>query len=579
MNIKKHAWLLAAIIFTATSVIASELPIKQIQIINRTQDIKSGDSFKLAIKIVLNPGWHLYGINPGQVGLPLTVNWNLPPKITLNKMDWPKAQIFNYEGIKANGYKNSVTIDCYFNTQTDLAQNIIAPMAVQVTWLACKDQCVPGHAELSTQIKTLGPSIATQNNLGSPLKNNGTRMGYLLLLMGLAFMGGLILNVMPCVLPVISIKALHLISLKNHKEAQEQGIAYTFGVLLSFWCLAALIIISKKFGYSLGWGFQMQSPAFIYALIILFFGIGLYLISPIEMGLSLTRLTVTRLNSPKFTAWFSGLLAVVAATPCTAPFMGAAIGIALSQNTVTIIIVFTALGLGMALPFLLLSFIPNWTHKLPKPGAWTQILREALSFPMLATTVWLISVLAKQINPNMTVLLLTLLGIGFIFWLWHLLQKKTSRSHWIAIVLAVIIITAGWKLLIPERTASNLFRTQISWHKYDPAAIQTELDQNHIVFIRFTADWCLTCQASNWVFNNQIAAAFASAKVTPFIADWTQKDPMISDALAKYQRAGVPLYVILATNENPIILPTLITPNDIINALNTIKKNNQRKPS
>lgn len=366
-----------------------------------------------------------------------------------------------------------------------------------------------------------------------------------------AFLGGMLLNLMPCVFPVLSIKILSLISeSRNITVARRGGWLYSLGVCASFLLLAAILLILRASGSELGWGFQLQSPAFVLAMVTLFFLVSLNFLGVFEVGYGMMNLGGTLQRSRFLNSSFgTGVLATFVATPCTAPFMGTAIGVSLLMPWWASLAIFGSLGAGMALPFLVLSYFPKLLAFLPRPGAWMERLKEFLAFPLLASAVWLGWVLVQQTQERGFLILgLTLVGIAFGIWLTKNWKKVGIAVVIVSIALGVANVTPGVKV-------------QTHWAPFNP----DEIASSRPVFIDFTAAWCLTCQwnKKSVLETAPIQELFAKNGVKLMKADWTDQDPVITKALAGYGRNSVPLYVYIPAKGDTVILPELITKADI----------------
>ncbi len=387
-----------------------------------------------------------------------------------------------------------------------------------------------------------------------------------------AFLGGIILNLMPCVFPVLSMKALSLVKLsdKERKHARASGLAYTSGIILSFLIIAGSLIILKNAGESIGWGFQLQNPYVVTALATLLFLIGLNLLGLFEIGGRFMNVgsKLTSGNDTK-SSFFTGVLATLVATPCTAPFMATAIGYALTQNAFISLLVFAMLGLGLAFPYLLLSFIPAVQKILPRPGAWMDTFKQALAWPMFASVIWLVWVLAQQAGSFAIAYILALfLAITFILWLFKKSSSKFVKIGFLAFLVGVFI---SYSSILSPKDAMN-------YEPYDATKLESVLRDNpdQPVFINMTAAWCITCLVNEQTSLSQktVKQAFADANILYMKGDWTNRDSDITKFLEGYGRNGVPLYVFYGVaNENgqrpePVLLPQILTP-DIV--LTTIK--------
>jgi thiol:disulfide interchange protein DsbD len=408
---------------------------------------------------------------------------------------------------------------------------------------------------------------------GAPDESNGISI---LEAIGLAFLGGLLLNLMPCVFPILSMKALSLVQAASgaRRQARAHGLLYVAGVLVSFLIVAGVLLGLRAGGESIGWGFQLQSSWFVLLLAYLIFVIGLNLAGLFAfgggrlagMGDALTQ------RSGGTGAFFTGVLAVVVATPCTAPFMGVALGFALSQPTMIALAIFLALGLGMALPFLLLSIFPQALRLLPRPGPWMERFRQFLAFPMFATAAWLVWVLAQQSGP--TGLALALAGmvlIGFALWLLRQMggvRKAASRIAYagfaaIALLTALATIAFIDSPVVAATSASSTQTSDGDWQAWSVERVQQAQAQGKPVFVNFTAAWCITCLVNErtTLSSESVRNKFAAAGVVRLKGDWTRRDKAISDALAEFGRSGVPLYVLYPADktQKPRVLPQILT--------------------
>jgi thiol:disulfide interchange protein/DsbC/DsbD-like thiol-disulfide interchange protein len=384
---------------------------------------------------------------------------------------------------------------------------------------------------------------------------SGLAPAALIAALGLAFLGGLILNIMPCVLPVLSVKALAFAGGVQAGEARRHGLLYLAGVMATFLGLAALLIALRGAGDAVGWGFQLQAPWVTSALALLFFVIGLNLLGVFHVGGGVQNMGGDlSARGGDAGAFFTGALAVVAATPCTAPFMAGAVGAALTQSAGTTLAIFAALGLGFALPLTLLHFAPGLRRLIPKPGPWMERAKTVLAFPMFAAAVWLAWVLAEQTGP-MGVLALLSLAAGVAF---ALVVGRWGRV-WLVVGVVVIALTTtfAWRPLVGVQTQAVL-----ASEPWSPARISELRAEGRGVFVNFTAAWCVTCKVNEAaaLANPRVARAFADEDVAYLVADWTNRDETIAAALAEHGRAGVPLYLYYPRGGgDPVILPQLLS--------------------
>ena len=401
-------------------------------------------------------------------------------------------------------------------------------------------------------------------------------------IVGLAFLGGIILNLMPCVFPVLFIKGLALMqsgSEERHR-LRAHGLVYTGGILVSFWILIGMLLALRGAGARLAWGFQFQSPVFLSLMAGLLFFLALSLAGQFEIGLSLTSAGGSLAAKQGYAgSFFTGVLAVIVATPCTAPFMGVAVGYALAQPAGVTFAVFTALALGLAAPYLVLAFQPAWTRILPKPGAWMEVLRQAVSVPIFGTVIWLVWVLANAYGAAVLLALLSgflLLAIAG----WFLGRWPTKRWSTIvaALILAGFIALSAWApgyLAAPPPGASASIAHPGEWEPWSAATVAHYQSQGRPVFVDFTASWCLSCQVNERVAlgKPEVRKAFADANVALLRADWTQHDDAITETLAGLGRSGVPAYVLYVPGESaPRLLPEVLTPGIVTDAVNKLPR-------
>ena len=390
----------------------------------------------------------------------------------------------------------------------------------------------------------------------------------------LAFLGGMVLNLMPCVFPVLSLKILSFAqhsgkAAEGSREMRQHGFFYAVGVILSFLLLAGVMLALKSAGSAVGWGFQLQNPGVVWVLAVIFFLIGLNLMGAFEVGqLAPSSLLSMQAKHPGVDAFFSGVLAVIAASPCTAPFMGAALGFALTQSAAAALSVFAALGVGMALPYVLLAWFPAWLDKLPRPGQWMITFKQLLAFPMFATVVWLIWVLSLQAGADgAAIVLLGLVGLAFAAWL---IGSMKSGVRWVGVAAAVIATALAWPVSEPAQAAPGAVKSgNVIWQPWDPATVAQLNAEGKPVFVDFTAAWCVSCQANKRLVltRAEIEQLFETKKVTLMRADWTNRDERITQALASMNRSGVPVYVLHAPGKAPQLLPELLTTGIVKEAL------------
>jgi thiol:disulfide interchange protein len=654
-----------------------------VQLVLPQSELYSGGPNKAGLYFKLEPGWHIYWQNAGDSGEPPNIRWTLPDGVTATPLQFPAPARLPLGPLMDFGYENEVLFPFSFNVSQS-AKPGPAALDAKVSWLVCREVCIPGKAELGmrVQLGTSAPTAVTtsavdeslwergvnslpkplpqadkavfqpsatgfrlsvltgqretqaaffpadQNILDnpSPQKFTSTARGLILDLKkdanlsanpaqlngvlelsggrnyeisatpgtvaaatpavtfaalaraaGLAFLGGLLLNLMPCVFPVLFLKGLALInsgSEERHK-LRTHGIVYTAGILVSFWILVAALLALRAAGAQLGWGFQFQSPAFLALMAGLLFFLGLSLAGQFEIGLTLTGAGGSLAAKHGYAgSFFTGVLAVVVATPCAAPFMGTAIGYALLQPATVTFAIFTALALGLASPYVALTLQPAWTRLLPKPGAWMEILKQAISLFMFGSAIWLAWVVAQAYGAGLlAALLASFLLLAIAGWF---LGRWPARRWATAVAALIVLAVVGFDLLIPRQIAaqpqssSEEAGVRGAWQSWSADAVSRYQAQGRPVFVDFTASWCLSCQVNERVALSQPAVqkAFQNANVVLLRADWTREDPAITQALAALGRSGVPVYALYVPGEgDPRLMPQVLTPGIVMDAL------------
>lgn len=430
-------------------------------------------------------------------------------------------------------------------------------------------------------------AAAESDTTSTPVAAVSTGWGDIWKAIAFAFIGGIILNLMPCVLPVLSLKVMSFIRHAEEEKgsALRHGVLFAIGVLVSFWVLAGVLIALRAGGDQIGWGFQLQSPTFVVILASVMFLLALNMLGVFEIRLGLGGSSSGR-RSGLFGSFLTGIMATVVATPCTAPFMGTALGFSLTQPIIVSLVVFTSLGLGMAAPYVALTAFPALLKYVPKPGRWMETLKHVLGFVLLGSVIWLAWVLGSQAGHHaMTVLLLSLLLMGIGMWIygrWSGLEVSDAARR-IAGVVSLIVLAGSVTFAItgisyfggPVATASER-SGGMAWETFSPKKVDQLLSAGKHVFIDFTAAWCLSCQVNEKVAfsSREVQDRFKELDVVPLKADWTSRDETITEALAKFGRNSVPLYVLYETGEsNPKILPEILTPGIVLDALKSLETN------
>ena len=656
-----------------------------VSLVAETRSIVPGHSFHLALRQQIEAGWHTYWLNPGDAGLPTTIDWTLPRAFKAGPILWPQPKRIAYGPVVDYGYENEVLLPVDIDVPSTVAPGTNVVIAAHASWLVCSDTCIPEDADLSISVPVAAESEADPDGAerlasvrarlplrnpfptttsvnaenitlhiamgdarklrdvmffpgdrdvidnGAPqtpvagpegltlmLRRDGTKppptalnglltfrdsaapsdtgpqaitisspiehvsansSGQLGLVWALilAFAGGVLLNLMPCVLPVLSIKAF---SLAQHaqsaaREVRVQGIAYAAGVLASFAMIAALLLGMRAAGTEIGWGFQLQSPLFVTLMIYVLFAVGLNLSGVFSFGERIASAAGELSSRAGYSGSFlTGALATLVATPCTAPFMAAALGYAIAQPWYRSLAIFEAVGFGMALPYLGIAFSPGLRRFLPKPGSWMIGLKQFLAFPIYGTAVWLTFVLARESSGLAVTLILSgLVLIAFAAWLYEGLRHSETRwRRWglaasaLSLIGAVALVPlAGTNQTLHAAASEN--NAGVNWLPFSTNKVDELQAQGTSIFVDFTADWCITCKINERIAleSPAVIEAFAKNEVAALRADWTRQDPTITRMLEANGRAGVPLYLFYpkpgARGERPapVILPQILT--------------------
>jgi thiol:disulfide interchange protein len=488
------------------------------------------------------------------------------------------------DGIEHEDEYFGITEVYYHFADINLALNRAAgPATLKVTSQGCADAglCYPPqkqHFRIDFANRTItaasppartaaGADTPGSTELASEQTNSGITLLYMMLL---AFGGGCILNLMPCVFPVLSLKVLSFATGSEH-DKHVHGWIYSAGVVFSFLLVAGLLLALQQAGSAVGWGFQLQSPTFVSLLAYLFFVMGLSLSGLLELGANLMGVGSNLANRGGYPgSFFTGVLATIVASPCTAPFMGTALGFAATQTPLVALTVFGALGAGMAAPMLLLSYSKTLRASMPKPGPWMETFKQMLAFPLYATAIWLLWVAGRQTGVNgMAVLLCGMLALTLGLMLWR--YGNWARLLAAGLVVAAVAITGS--PLLETRPATANTDSQDT-QQFSEARLSQLLAAGKPVFINVTADWCITCLANERaaLATTTVQQALAEKQVTYLKADWTNYDPTIADFIARFNRNGIPLYLVYSgrAGEAPQILPQLLTTGIVLEALRDI---------
>ncbi|RIA56912.1 protein-disulfide reductase DsbD family protein [Dichotomicrobium thermohalophilum] len=668
----------------------------QIDLLSETAAIRPGQTFWVALRQKIAPGWHTYWENPGDSGEPTRIDWTLPEGFAVSDIHWPPPKAIPYGTLMNYGYADEALLLVQITPPEGLSAEKVT-LRAESRWLVCEEICIPedGKARLTLAVAgsgapldpgkgadkiaaavrdlpmeapwpvklTVAPDklaltaetdalraedvaamrffprdwglitnaapqeldwqngtprlvmmrgerkdqpVEKLNGVLTLTAADGTREAYNLSVSpaetvaalpaassgaapgglslwhaaAFAFLGGLILNFFPCVFPVLSMKALSLARGGDGAHGnRHHALAYLGGVMLSFAVLAGLLLALRATGAAFGWGFQFQSPWFVLVMAALFFALGLSLSGVFNFGGALMGVgdSLTR-RSGASGSFFTGVLASIAATPCTAPFMGAALGYAVTQPAVEATTVIMVLGLGFAAPMTLLSLSGAFARLLPKPGPWMETLKQVLAFPLYATVVWLVWVLSLQTGADGVLGAgAVLIAVGFAAWLVGMTQA--SRAFRYTVSAAVVIVTfslAGPMVDFAQDARQGESRTAASAEVGEPfsvARLEELRAQGRPVFVNFTAAWCITCKVNEEVALNSDAfqEALKRGNIAYLVGDWTNQDPEISQMLEKFGRAGVPLYLLYSGNgEPPRVLPQILTEGFVLRQLDDV---------
>ena len=536
------------------------------------------------------PKWHIYG-KASSVGEPTKFEFSLPDGIKSVSLEWQKEKTFESFGEKYGGYDGKTTVSALIYPKSD-AKSGVEKIKVSAKWLACADTCVPQEKSAEFEVEIAGgeksaanaeisksktsPALLTADkpSASESIEPRKAHSGFFAILCA-AFAGGLILNLMPCVFPVIGLKIMSFArgAGASRKSAVLGAAAYAGGIVASFCALAGALIALRAAGENLGWGFQLQNPIFAATMALLFFAMALSFAGAFEIGAGFAGGSAETGGKRKYlSSAMSGVLAVLVASPCTAPFMGSALGAALAggASTAESMSIFAVLGLGMASPYVVLAAFPALAKRMPKAGAWTETLKNILSIPLFATVVWLAWLYEKQTGESVRLLsALLVLGVGLriygMFSLPHFSRRTRIFSKCAAgaaIVAAIYICAIGTNGGGENRRIEN---AENAWSASKVEALRRDGKR---VYVDFTAAWCLTCQYNKMILHSEkIKKLFDERKIAVLVGDWTNRDESITEELKKYGRAGVPLNLLFPQKGKPVELPAVLTESAIIEAV------------
>ncbi len=544
---------------------------------------EAGSTVRLAAKLAIDAGWHTNSNRPTYDYLiPTSAEFGLPAGWPVAEVDYPPGEMkrFSFAEDALSVYEGEVVILATTRVPATAVEGEL-PARVSVTYQACDDRsCLPPvttGAELALRIGTGGvaigdPAFAARRPVAAA---GATGLGLMLLV---AAIGGLLLNAMPCVLPVLSLKVFGLVKSAGQGRSQVAGgaLATAAGILLSFWGLALAAVLAKAAGRAVGWGIQFQQPGFVAFLtvVVVLFCLNLWGLFEIPLPGRLANLGGSGPREGLPGHLFSGLFATLMATPCSAPFLGTAVGFALGQQATAIFAIFTAVALGMASPYLLLAAFPGTARLLPRPGPWMETFKTVMGFLLAGAAVWLLYVLAGQVSAERVAFVeLALLALALLVWL-----RRRATAGWLrpaaglaaaAVAVLVIGLAAAGKGEAETRVGGAGGSGLLAWTVFDRAEAEQLTAEGRLVFVDVTADWCFTCKVNERLVleTPEIAAAFEQHGVVAMKADWTNRDEIIGDFLADHGRYGVPFYLLYRPNAAPHLFSEVLTKNAVLTAL------------
>ena len=466
-------------------------------------------------------------------------------------------------------YYDTTTVEVPFDSQQSV-------FSIEIESQGCADAglCYPPRKELLTVDLTSGTTTLSEPAKASSNTKQASQTGFSLgIILIFALAGGLILNLMPCVFPILSIKVLSFT--QQHQTLSDRrlhGFIYTLGVVLSFVAIAGIMLSLRAGGEAIGWGFQLQRPEFVIFLVYLFTFLGLSLSGYMQIFTGLMSVGQNaKTNNSLASSFMTGVLATTVASPCTAPFMGPALGYAISQPSTVALLIFACLGLGMALPFVALTLIPALTEKLPKPGQWMENLKQFLAFPMYLTALWLLWVAGRQTNVDVVIAVVTgLVLMVLAIWLWKLAGNvHSSGASRLSKILTGLALLAAIGITTQKLNHSEEIQP---WQEYSAKRLENLRNSGTPVFVNLSADWCITCLVNERVaMGDEFYASLKSNNVVYLKGDWTFKDPQITQLLNQYNRNGVPLYLLFPSGSKEAeVLPQILTESLLVKKINQI---------
>jgi thiol:disulfide interchange protein DsbD len=526
-----------------------------VSLVSDTDAVAAGTPYHLGLRFRLAPGWHTYGRDPGDAGIPPDLAWTLPEGTKTGEIVWPATETFKEGPLTTYGYTGDAMLV--------IPATGPGPVQVHASWLVCNNICVPEEADFRLDLPLGTPAPSAQASLfQAPVVAQSTALWRVI---GAALLGGLILNLMPCVFPVLAMKAMAIARLSSEARsvARAHALGYAAGVVLSFAAVGGAVLGLRSLGHAAGWGFQFQSPVFVAVIGWVLFAVGLNLSGVFEIGGSVVgagqSLTLRRGFIGSF---FSGALAVLVATPCTAPFMSVALAAALTAAPVEVLLIFAALGVGLAAPIVALELLPGVARLIPRPGRWMIVFKQALAFPMYAAAAWLAWVISQQAGADGVLAMAGgMVLIGLAAWAFGL-------GRWGRGVAIAAVVAAGFMLTTVSTAPAAI--EQANAERFTAARLASLRAEGKPVFVNLTAAWCVTCLVNERVAlaPAEVQRAFDRLGVARLTGDWTRQDPEISAFLQAQGRDGVPLYLYYPAGGKPVrVLPQILTPSSVLAAL------------
>ena len=659
---------------------------------------KPGDTVLVGVQLKMEPGWHTYWKNPGEAGQATEIKWTLPPGVTAGEIQWPLPHKIPPADVVTYGYEDEVVLLVPIKLAKNLSPDPLN-LNAKVSWLECKESCIPASTEIQATLNLGGETKASANDdllkswqakvpaagnisvkawwekpadkdtrildlqwagtaddadffpvaddnfevqgatekLSAPAGEirlrklvkkysgdwpreisgvfvaagsghaakvtvgdapEGATVGGMISppaaeplwrMLIYAFIGGLILNIMPCVLPVIALKILGFVNESKSAPGHVRmlGLVYGLGVLVSFLALGAVVIGVKLAGHRAGWGMQFGNPVFLVCLVTLVMLVAMNLFGIFEVTLAGGAMNVASDLSTKngmAGAFFNGILATALATPCTAPFLSIALGFAFASSNAVILLIFATVAAGLASPYVLLSWNPAWLKFLPKPGAWMEKFKMAMAFPMLLTVVWLFNLAAENYGDRVLWLGIFLVMLAFAMWIFGEFVQRGRKHKVLSIAVVLVLLVASYAFALEKelRWRDPLVAIKsnglthdtdgIAWQTWSPEAVKQARATGRPVLVDFTADWCLTCQVNKKtsIEVDSVREKITALNAITLLADYTHFPDAITAELNRFNRAGVPLVLVYPKNPaaDAIVLPEVLTPNTVLNALN-----------